>query len=86
MRELDADTETIRQQRRSLLDDLRGIAAQVAETASDADARFPARDPADSPDEETLDLERDTESGESGVEAGNEPHDGQEAPRPQPDR
>jgi DivIVA domain-containing protein len=78
MRELDADTETIRQQRRGLLDDLRGIAAQVAETASNADARFPARGSPASPEEETLDFEADTdtEGKESGVEAADEPQDG----------
>jgi DivIVA domain-containing protein len=75
MRELQADTETIRRQRRALLDDLRGIAAQVAETASNADARFPPRGPAESPEEETLDLESDTENGETDVEAADEPHD-----------
>jgi len=69
MGELDADTETIRQQRRALLDDLRGVAAQVVETASNAEARFPPREPAASPEEETLDLEPDTESRESGVAA-----------------
>jgi DivIVA domain-containing protein len=69
VRELDADTETIRQQRRALLDDLRGIAAQVAETASNADARFPPHGPPRSPEEETLDLDPDTESRERGVEA-----------------
>jgi DivIVA domain-containing protein len=69
MGELDADTETIRRQRRALLDDLRGIAAQVAETASNADARFPPYGPPRSPEEETLDLEPDTESRERGVEA-----------------
>jgi DivIVA domain-containing protein len=76
MRELDADTETIRQQRRALLDDLRGIAAQVAETASNADARFPPQGQPASPEEETLDLEPDTESRESGGDAADEPHDG----------
>jgi DivIVA domain-containing protein len=75
MRELDADTETIRQQRRSLLDDLRGIAAQAAETASNAEARFPPLSPATPPEEETLDLETDTESPESSVETADEPRD-----------
>jgi DivIVA domain-containing protein len=76
MREFDADTETIRQQRRALLDDLRGIAARVAETASNADARFPRGGPAAAPEEETVDLDPDTESRESGVEAAGELHDG----------
>jgi DivIVA domain-containing protein len=86
LRELEADTETIRQQRRALLNDLRGIAAQVAETASNADARFPPRGPAASPEEETLDLEPDTDSTETGVEAANEPHDGRAGRQARPGR
>ncbi|MGH3083761.1 MAG: hypothetical protein ACRDNP_06810, partial [Gaiellaceae bacterium] len=82
---LEADTETIRQQRRALLDDLRGIAAQVAETASNADARFPPQGQPASPEEETLDLEPDTER-ESGVEAADEPHDGNVGRQARPGR
>jgi DivIVA domain-containing protein len=41
MRELHADTETIRQERSQLLDDIRDIATRVEEVASAADARFP---------------------------------------------
>jgi DivIVA domain-containing protein len=84
MRDLDADTETIRQRRRALLEDLRGIAAQVAETAGNADARFPPQGPAASPEEETLDLETDTESSESGVEGADEPDDGNAGRRARP--
>ena len=73
-RELDADTKSIRQQRHALIDDLRGIAAQAAETASNAEARFPPREPGALPEEETLDVEPDTESGD--VEAADEPHEG----------
>jgi DivIVA domain-containing protein len=86
MRELDADTENIRQQRRALLDDLRGIAAEVADTASNADARFPPRGPAVSPEEETLDLESDTESEGIGVEAADEPHESNGGRLAQPGR
>jgi cell division initiation protein len=86
MRELDADTEAIRQQRRALLADLRGIAAQVAETAGNAEARFPPRGPAESPDEETLDFEPDTEGGETGVEAAEELHDSTSGRQAQPGR
>jgi DivIVA domain-containing protein len=85
MRELDADTETIRQQRRALLDDLRRIAEQVGETASNADARFPPRGRAASPDEETIDLEPDTESPES-VGTADQRHDGNAARQPGPSR
>jgi DivIVA domain-containing protein len=74
MRELEADTENIRQQRRALLDDLRGIAAQTADTASNAEARFPAPEPAALPEEATADLEPETESRD--VEAADKPHGG----------
>lgn len=76
VRELDADTESIRQQRRALLDDLRGIGAQAAETAINAEARFPSAEPAALPEEETLDLEPEAENGDSGVEAGRRAFDG----------
>jgi DivIVA domain-containing protein len=84
MRELDADTESIRQQRRALLDNLRGIAAQATETASNAEARFPPREPAALPEEETIDLERDTESRD--VEAADEPHGGKAGHQVRPGR
>jgi DivIVA domain-containing protein len=86
IRELDANTESIRQQRRALLDDLRGIAAQAAETASDAEARFPPGEPVALPEEETVDLEPDAESGESGVEAADEPHEGDAGRHARPGR
>ena len=76
MRELEADTESIRQQRRALLEDLRGIGAQVAETASSAEARFSLQGLAESPEEETADLEPATEVKEPEVEAAAEPNDG----------
>lgn len=41
MRELQADTETIRLERSQLLDDIREVATRVEEVASAADARFP---------------------------------------------
>jgi DivIVA domain-containing protein len=84
MRELEADTENIRQQRRALLDDLRGIAAQAADTASSAEARFPPREPAALPTEETADLELKTESRD--VEAADKPHDGKAGRQVQPGR
>ena len=76
MHELEADTESIRQQRRALLDDLRGIAAQVAETAGSAEARFSLRGSAESPEEETADLEPASQGREPEVEASAESHDG----------
>jgi DivIVA domain-containing protein len=86
MRDLDADTETIRQRRRALLEDLRGIAAQVTETAGNAEARFPPRGPAESTDEETLDLEPDTEGSEADVEAADEPNAGTSGTEDRPGR
>jgi DivIVA domain-containing protein len=53
MSEIEADTETIRQERRHLLADLRAIARRVEEAASAADARFPPAGPAGREDEET---------------------------------
>jgi DivIVA domain-containing protein len=41
MRELGADTETIRRERTELLDDIRELATRVGEVAGAADARFP---------------------------------------------
>jgi DivIVA domain-containing protein len=84
MRELEADTENIRRQRRALLDDLRGIAAQAADTASNAEARFPPREPAALPAEETLDLELNTESRD--VEAADKPYGGKAGRQVRPGR
>jgi DivIVA domain-containing protein len=86
MRELHADTESIRQRRRALLEDLRGIAAQAAETASEAEARFQPGELAALPEEETLDLEADAEGGGSGVETSDEPHDGEAGGQTRPGR
>ena len=47
MSELHADTETIRQERSQLLDDIREIATRVEEAASAADSRFPPPEPAE---------------------------------------
>jgi DivIVA domain-containing protein len=41
MRKLGADTDTIREERRRLLDDIRELATRVGEVAGAADARFP---------------------------------------------
>ena len=41
MRELGADTDAIRQERRRLLEDIRELATRVGEVAGAADARFP---------------------------------------------
>ncbi len=51
VRELDADTETIRQERRQLLHDLRQIATRVEDVASAADARFPPPEGAEQTEE-----------------------------------
>jgi DivIVA domain-containing protein len=53
LRELSADTETIRQDRSELLDEIRTFAARVEEVARAADERFPQREAADARDEAT---------------------------------
>jgi hypothetical protein len=45
MRDLHADTETVWEERRQVLDDMSGVAARLAEIASEAAARFPLRKP-----------------------------------------
>lgn len=44
LRELSADTESIRKERGELIDDIREFAARVEEVARAADARFPVRE------------------------------------------
>jgi DivIVA domain-containing protein len=86
MRELHVDTEAIRQERRALLDDIRGISARVAAAASGADARFPPREPAESEEGEMLEPEPKAETEESGVAAADEPHDGNAGRQVRPGR
>ena len=86
MRELHADTEAIRQERRALLDDIRGIAARVEAAASGADARFPPREPAESAEGEMLDPEPEAGTEQSGVAAADEPHDGNNGRKVRPGR
>jgi DivIVA domain-containing protein len=57
LRELHADTESIRQDRSQLLDEIREFATRVEEVASAADTRFPRRDAAGRGDDETRDSE-----------------------------
>jgi DivIVA domain-containing protein len=45
MRDLHADTETVWEERRRVLDDISGMAARLGEIASEAAARFPLRKP-----------------------------------------
>ena len=86
VRELQADAEAIRQERRALLDDIRAIAARVAATASEADARFPPREPAESADEATLEPEPEAETEPSAVGAADQPQDGNAGRQVQPGR
>jgi DivIVA domain-containing protein len=51
LREPSADTESIRQDRSELLDEIRTFAARVEEVARAADERFPQRDATDAKDE-----------------------------------
>ena len=57
LRELHADTESIRYDRGQLLDEIREFATRVEEVASAADARFPQREAAGTADDETRDSE-----------------------------
>jgi DivIVA domain-containing protein len=45
VRDLQADTETVWEERRKLLEDIGGMAARLTELASEAAARFPTREP-----------------------------------------
>jgi cell division septum initiation protein DivIVA len=65
LRELQADTETVRRERGNLLDDLHELGGRVAEVASAADERFPPPKPSDEADEGNL----QAETGDKEVEA-----------------
>jgi DivIVA domain-containing protein len=52
MREIQADTDAVWQERRELLHDIRAMAARLEEMASGAAARFPPRESAEPADEE----------------------------------
>jgi len=73
LRELEADTEAIRTERRELLGDIRGLAARVEQAAHGADARFPPRDAVDSAQERTPEGESTTQNDPHGVEAQQAP-------------
>jgi len=76
MSELHADTEAIRQERGQLLKDIREIAARVGEAASGADARFPPREPAESPEKRVSEHELEAESEQHSVAEAEDSHDG----------
>jgi DivIVA domain-containing protein len=65
--ELHADTEGVRQERGALLDEIREFAARVEEVARAAETRFPQREAADTPGEETLESKT---AGEADASAG----------------
>jgi DivIVA domain-containing protein len=71
MRELGADTDTIRQERSQLVDDIRELATRVGEVAGEADARFPPPTTAQQVHEGESDAEPGTSSAgqETKVEA-----------------
>jgi DivIVA domain-containing protein len=73
MRELDADTESVWEERRALLDDMGGMAARLAEATSEAADRFPPREPAEPAEEEMLEPEAGAETEPLGVAATDEP-------------
>jgi DivIVA domain-containing protein len=86
MRELHADTEAIRAERRELLDDLRAIAARVEETAAGADRRFPPQEPAGSGVETLPETESEAETQTTGVPAAKKAHNGAAGRRARPGR
>ena len=51
MRDLQADTETVWEERLELLDDISGMAARLTELAGEAAARFPSRKPGEQAEE-----------------------------------
>jgi hypothetical protein len=69
MRELQADTEAVWEDRRELLDQIGGMAARLAELASVAAARFPSREPAETTAHAMLEPQAEAETEASGVEA-----------------
>jgi DivIVA domain-containing protein len=68
MRDLLADTETVWDQRRELLDDIRAMAARLTELASDAVVRVPPRTPGE-PSEEGMPEPEAAQAEPSGVTA-----------------
>jgi DivIVA domain-containing protein len=69
MREIQADTEAVWNERRELLDDIRGMAGGLVDLANAAAARFPRREPA-GPEEEMLEPEAGDENERPGVATG----------------
>jgi DivIVA domain-containing protein len=57
MRDVQADTETVWERRRALLDEINGMAARLTELAGKAAARFPSRDPGDQAEDEIPEAE-----------------------------
>jgi DivIVA domain-containing protein len=73
LRELSADTETIRRERSDLLDNLRVLATRVAGVASAADARFPSPDVPDRAAEENVQDETAPEAAAASGEEADKP-------------
>ncbi len=66
MREIQADTEVIWKERRELLEDIRGMASGLVDSADAAAARFPSRGPA-GPEEEMQEPQAGDETEPPGV-------------------
>jgi DivIVA domain-containing protein len=66
MREIQANTEAIWKERRELLDDIRGMASGLVDSAAAAAARFPSREPA-GPEEEMQEPQAGDETEPPGV-------------------
>jgi DivIVA domain-containing protein len=74
--ELHADTETIRQERSQLVNEIRELGARVEEAASRADARFPPREPAESAEGGVPEHKLEAESVQRDAAAAEDSHDG----------
>ena len=80
LRELQADTETIRRERSDLLDSLRDLATRVAGVASAADERFPSAEPPEQTD--TVNLQAETAGEEPTVDTATDEPTADAATRP----
>jgi DivIVA domain-containing protein len=77
LRKLDADTESVWQERRELVEEVGRLAARLAEIATEAAARFPERQAPEPPEDEMPTVAVAAEGSESGPSQGGdgEPRD-----------
>jgi DivIVA domain-containing protein len=84
MRKLDADTESIWQERRELVEEVRRLAGRLGEIATEAAARFPERQAAAPPEDEMPTLAVAADGSETASSRGEDAESSQEKPA-QPD-